>query len=184
MPSAFRNLAAGMVLTATSAFAETTTIAALGDSLTHGFGLAQEDGFVPQLERWLRDRGADVEVLNAGVSGDTTRGGLARAAWTLTPEVDALIVTLGGNDALRGLDPAMSRSNLAGILEAADEAGAATLLVGMKAPTNYGPDYKRAFDAMSPGYVDKTIDPDWNAAYRYSLDTENTSIPGLADNKR
>ena len=156
MPSAFRNLAAGMVLTATSAFAETTTIAALGDSLTHGFGLAQEDGFVPQLERWLRERGADVEVLNAGVSGDTTRGGLARAAWTLTPEVDAVIVTLGGNDALRGLDPAMSRSNLAGILEAADEAGAATLLVGMKAPTNYGPDYKRAFDAMYPELAEES----------------------------
>lgn len=158
MSRGLRNLAAGLglALAASSASAETATIAALGDSLTQGYGLAQEDGFVPQLERWLRERGADVDVLNAGVSGDTTRGGLARAAWTLDSEVDAVIVTLGGNDALRGLDPAMSRANLAGILKAADEAGTVALLVGMKAPTNYGSDYKRAFDAMYPELAEES----------------------------
>jgi acyl-CoA thioesterase-1 len=132
------------------ALAEPVVIAALGDSLTQGYGLPQEDGFVPQLESWLREHGADVQVLNAGVSGDTTAGGLSRAAWTLTPEVDAMIVTLGGNDLLRGIDPVNSRANLDGILQAAAEADVKVLLVGMQAPGNYGPEYKAAFDAMYP----------------------------------
>lgn len=126
------------------------TVAALGDSLTQGYGLPPEDGFVPQLERWLREKGADVTVLNAGVSGDTTQGGLSRVDWTLTPDVDAMIVALGGNDLLRGIDPSVSRANLEGILEAATGKGVPVLLVGMTAPGNYGPDYKAAFDAMYP----------------------------------
>ena len=124
------------------------TIAALGDSLTQGFGLHVEDGFVPQLEAWLRAQGADVEVINAGVSGDTTAGGLRRAAWTMTPDVDAVIVTLGGNDLLRGIDPAVSRANLDGILRIAQDAGVEVLLVGLDAPSNYGPAYEAAFDTM------------------------------------
>lgn len=132
------------------AMADPVVIAALGDSLTQGYGLPQEDGFVPQLEIWLRDQGAEVQILNAGVSGDTTAGGLSRAAWTLTPDVDAMIVTLGGNDLLRGIDPAVSRANLDGILQAAAEADVQVLLVGMQAPGNYGPDYKASFDAMYP----------------------------------
>jgi len=139
-------VAAGL---ATSAAAE-ITIAALGDSLTQGYGLPQGEGFVPQLQAWLRDRGAEVTVLNAGVSGDTTAGGLSRVAWTLTPEVDAMIVALGGNDLLRGIDPAASRANLEGILQAAKAAGVEVLLVGLSAPGNYGPDYKAAFDAIYP----------------------------------
>lgn len=126
------------------------TVAALGDSLTQGYGLPQNDGFVPQLERWLNAQGVEARVLNAGVSGDTTAGGLSRVGWTLTPEVDAMIVALGGNDLLRGIDPAASRANLDGILEAADAAGVEVLLVGMSAPGNYGPEYKQAFDAMYP----------------------------------
>nr|WP_243645028.1 arylesterase [Rhodovulum euryhalinum] len=132
------------------ALAEEVTIAALGDSLTQGYGLPQGEGFVPQLEAWLRAQGAEVTVLNAGVSGDTTAGGLSRVAWTLTPEVDAMIVALGGNDLLRGIDPAASRANLAGILKAAQEAGVEVMLVGLSAPGNYGPDFKSAFDAMYP----------------------------------
>ena len=120
------------------AWADPVVIAALGDSLTQGHGLPQEDGFVPQLESWLREQGADVQVMNAGVSGDTTAGGLSRAAWTLTPDVDAMIVTLGGNDLLRGIDPANSRADVK------------VLLVGMQAPGNYGPEYKASFDAMYP----------------------------------
>ncbi|MCR9068268.1 MAG: arylesterase [Rhodobacteraceae bacterium] len=132
------------------AAAQEVTIAALGDSLTQGFGLAEEDGFVPQLERWLLARGHDVALVNAGVSGDTTAGGLARVGWTLTPDVDAMIVALGGNDLLRGLPPENSRGNLDGILTAAGEAGVEVLLVGLTAPGNYGPDWQAAFNAMYP----------------------------------
>ena len=128
--------------------AETVTIAALGDSLTAGYGLAQEDGFVPQLEAWLQSEGAEVAVINAGVSGDTTAGGLSRVAWTLTPDVDAMIVALGGNDFLRGLDPAVSRANLDGILSAGQEAGVEILLVGLSVGANYGLDYKQEFEGM------------------------------------
>ncbi|WP_124111409.1 arylesterase [Palleronia sp. THAF1] len=124
------------------------TVAALGDSLTQGYGLVQSEGFVPQLQAWLRDQGADVTVVNAGVSGDTTAGGLSRVDWTLTPDVDAMIVALGGNDLLRGIDPANSKANLNGILAAADEAGVPVLMIGMEAPGNYGADYKEAFDGM------------------------------------
>ena len=141
-------LGAALLLTTTLVQAETVTIAALGDSLTAGYGLSQQDGFVPQLEAWLTEQGAAVDVMNAGVSGDTTAGGLSRVAWTLTPEVDAMIVTLGGNDYLRGIDPAVSRANLDGILSAGQEAGVEMLLVGLSVGANYGLDYKQAFEGM------------------------------------
>ncbi len=130
--------------------AEPITVAALGDSLTQGYGLPQEQGLVPQLQAWIGANGGEVRVVNAGVSGDTTAGGLSRIGWTLTPEVDALIVALGGNDLLRGLDPAVSRENLTGIMEAAEAADVPVLLVGLSAPGNYGPDYKAAFEAIFP----------------------------------
>ena len=133
---------------AASPAAAEVTVAALGDSLTQGYGLPPDEGFVPQLEAWLAARGAEARVINAGVSGDTTAGGLSRVGWTLTPEVDAMIVALGGNDLLRGIDPAESRANLDGILAAADAAGVEVLLVGMEAPGNYGAEYKAAFDGM------------------------------------
>jgi acyl-CoA thioesterase-1 len=135
-------------LFAAPAAAEMQHIVALGDSLTHGYGLPVEDGFVPQLERWLRDEGRDVAVANAGVSGDTTAGGRARLAWALGEGADGLIVTLGGNDLLRGIDPAASRANLDAILAEAGARGIPVLLVAMEAPGNYGPDYKRDFDGM------------------------------------
>lgn len=147
-----RKAAIGFVLalTAGGVQAQEVVIAALGDSLTQGFGLPQEQGFVPQLQNWLDAQGAEVKLINAGVSGDTTAGGLARVAWTLTPEVDAMILALGGNDLLRGLDPAQARGNLSGILEAAGAADVDVLLVGMQAPGNYGPAYKEQFDAIYP----------------------------------
>lgn len=127
------------------------TIAALGDSLTAGYGLAKEDGFVPRLSAWLDAQGVEqANVLNAGVSGDTTKGGLGRVDWTLTEEVDAMIVALGGNDALRGVDPAETRANLSDILAAARDKGVKVLLIGIAAPGNYGPDYRREFDAIFP----------------------------------
>ncbi len=127
-----------------------TVVAALGDSLTQGFGLPPEQGFVPQLQTWLDARGAEVRLINAGVSGDTTAGGLARVGWTLGDEVDGLIVALGGNDVLRGIAPGEARANLSGILSAAAERELPVLLVGIDAPGNYGPDYEAAFEAIYP----------------------------------
>ena len=133
-----------------TAWAAPATVAALGDSLTQGFGLPPDDGFVPQLQRWLDMQDADAELINAGVSGDTTAGGLSRIAWTLSDDVDALIVALGGNDMLRGIDPAVARANLDGILTEAGRQGVPVLLIGMDAPPNYGPEYEAAFDAIYP----------------------------------
>ena len=130
--------------------AEDVVIAALGDSLTQGYGLPQEAGFVPQLQNWLDAQGVPARLLNAGVSGDTTAGGLSRVDWTLTPDVDGMIVVLGGNDMLRGLDPASTRANIRGILQAAENADVDVLLVGMQAPGNFGPDYKTQFDTLYP----------------------------------
>ena len=139
-----------IVLTGGTAQADTVHLLALGDSLTQGYGLFDDEGFVAQLRGWLAERGHDVRVVNAGVSGDTTAGGLARVDWSLTPEIQGMIVTLGGNDLLRGLDPSVSRSNIEGILQAAQAKGVEVLLVGMQAPGNYGPEYKAAFDALYP----------------------------------
>lgn len=151
-PSSLRNkaLAGMLMLMATSAAAEQVHILALGDSLTQGYGLLDSEGFVPQLRGWLEARGHDVRIVNGGVSGDTTAGGLARVEWSLSPEIQGMIVALGGNDLLRGIDPAVSRANLDGILKVAQEQDLEVLLIGMTAPGNYGPEYKEQFDAMYP----------------------------------
>jgi acyl-CoA thioesterase-1 len=127
-----------------------THVLALGDSLTQGYGLMEQDGFVPQLRDWLNERGHAVRVVNGGVSGDTTAGGLARVEWSLSPEIDAMIVALGGNDLLRGIAPETARGNLDGILRVAEARDVEVLLVGMQAPGNYGRDYKQAFDSIYP----------------------------------
>ena len=130
--------------------AEPVTVLALGDSLTQGYGLPEQDGLVPRMRKWLEDQGVEAELINAGVSGDTTAGGAARVEWSLTPEVDAMIVTLGGNDLLRGIDPAVSRRNLESILKIAQANEVEVLLVGLSAPGNYGAEYKSSFDAIYP----------------------------------
>jgi acyl-CoA thioesterase-1 len=130
--------------------AQGANILALGDSLTAGYGLPQEEGLVPQLQAWLTAQGADVNLINAGVSGDTTAGGAARLEWSLAVGAQALIVNLGGNDMLRGLDPSVARSNLTQIMEMARAKGLPVLLVGMLAPGNYGPAYKAQFEAIYP----------------------------------
>jgi acyl-CoA thioesterase-1 len=145
-----RNLAAVTILLATPAFAASLQLVALGDSLTAGYGLPPQEGLVPQLQAWLAAAGADVVVLNAGVSGDTTAGGLARLDWSLAGGADALMVALGGNDLLRGLPPAQSRANLDAILTDAGKRGLPVLLVGLPAPSNYGPEFKTEFDAIFP----------------------------------
>ena len=128
--------------------ADQIRILALGDSLTSGYGLPQGDGFTDQLQAALREEGYDVVVLNAGVSGDTTAGGLARLDWSLADDPDLVIVELGSNDALRGIDPAVSRANLDAILAELQTRGIAALLAGMLAPRNLGTDYVEAFDGM------------------------------------
>ena len=147
-------LALGFGLIVGAAHAEPVTIAALGDSLTAGYGLPNGDGFVPQMQAWLDANGAEVTLLNAGVSGDTTAGGLSRTDWTLTPDVDGMLLALGGNDYLRGLDPALSRTNLDGILTKAAAADVDAMLIGLTAGANYGLDYKQAFDGMYADLAD------------------------------
>ena len=127
-----------------------TTIVALGDSLTAGYGLPEGDGLVPQLQAWLSAQGAEIRVVNAGVSGDTSAGGLSRLDWSLTPETDGLIVTLGGNDLLRGIPPAETRRNIDTIVKQATARGLRVLIIPMEAPGNFGPDYKADFDALYP----------------------------------
>ncbi|MEM1382707.1 MAG: arylesterase [Pseudomonadota bacterium] len=130
---------------------EPLRLVAIGDSLTAGYGLAQGDGFVPQLDAWLAKQGLpEVEVVNMGVSGDTTAGGAARLDWALADGADAVMVALGGNDLLRGIQPETTRANLESMLSRLGERGLPVLLVGMQAPLNYGPEYKEAFDAVYP----------------------------------
>ena len=144
-----RNGLTALLLLAGGAVAEPVTLVALGDSLTAGYGLENPaDGLVPQLEGWLKAQGDDVVIQNAGVSGDTTAGGLSRVDWALGPEADGVIVILGGNDMLRGIDPGEARANLDAILTKADARKLPVLLVAMKAGANFGPDYKAAFDGM------------------------------------
>lgn len=135
---------------ATSALARTLQIVALGDSLTAGLGLPAGQSFPEVLERALRAIGYDVAISNAGVSGDTAADGLARYDWAVPVGTDALIVELGANDMLRGLDPAATKASLASILTRAKGARIATLLAGMRAAPNMGADYQARFDAIYP----------------------------------
>lgn len=145
-----RNLAVALVIFAAAAApaAAEVRILAFGDSLTAGAGLPQDEGFVPQLQDWLHANGApDAVVVNGGVSGDTSAGGLARIDWALTGDIDAVIVELGANDMLRGVDPAVTRANLDGILKVIDARGLPAILAGLPAPPNYGEQYRKAFRA-------------------------------------
>lgn len=117
----------------------------LGDSITAAFGLAAGDGLPARLQAALRARGRNVRVIDAGVSGDTTAGGRARLDWALADDPHAVIVALGGNDGLRGLEPRQSRTNLTAILDGLRARNIPTLLAGMYAPPNLGADYGREF---------------------------------------
>jgi acyl-CoA thioesterase-1 len=125
-------------------------IVALGDSLTAGFGLSPTDAFPVKLERALRSRGLAVEIVNAGVAGDTSSGGLSRLEWSVPEGTDAVILELGANDALRGLEPRITRAALDSILRRLKERRIEVLLCGMRAPPNLGAEYARAFDAVFP----------------------------------
>ncbi|MFQ5566783.1 MAG: arylesterase [Paracoccaceae bacterium] len=126
-------------------------IVALGDSLTAGYGLEQGEGLVPQLQRWLDDHGAPgFKVVNRGVSGDTTAGGRARFEWAMSDGARAVVLELGANDMLRGIDPAETRANMDAMLAGLAARDLPVLLVGMRSTGNFGPEYKRAFDAIYP----------------------------------
>jgi len=125
-------------------------IVALGDSLTAGYGLAEQDGFVPRLQAALAAKGVAAEVANAGVSGDTAADGLARLDWSVPQGADAVIVELGANDMLRGLKPEVTRAALATILRRLTQRRIAVLLCGMRAAPNLGAEYDQAFDRIYP----------------------------------
>jgi len=166
----FRKLVTVFALTFTLPAFSAPVVAVLGDSLVAGYGLEQGDGLVPQTQTWLDDHGIEAKLVNAGVSGDTTAGGLSRLDWTLTPEVTAIVVALGGNDVLRGIDPATSRENLDKILQTITSRGLPVLLVAAPAPGNYGADYKTAFEAIYP-----------DLAAKYQVPLFKGFIPSLVD---
>jgi acyl-CoA thioesterase I len=130
-------------------------LVALGDSLTAGYGLPQDAAFPAALERALKKRGHKVEVVNAGVSGDTSSGGLERLAWSVPDDVDGVILELGANDMLRGLDPAITRRNIDATVERLKGRGIPVLLAGMYASRNLGPDYVQKFDSIYPDIAKK-----------------------------
>lgn len=140
-----------MVLAAASPVAaRTIRLVVLGDSLTAGLGLPPGKAFPDRLQAALRARGLDVDVLNAGVSGDTAADGLGRYDWAVPANADALIVELGANDMLRGLEPEATKKALSAILDKARAARLPTLIAGMRAAPNLGAEYDRAFDAIYP----------------------------------
>lgn len=139
--------ALAFIVNVSPARAAPITLLALGDSLTAGYGLPAAEAFPVQLEAALKAKGRDVRVVNAGVSGDTSAGGLARLDWALADKPQAAIVALGANDGLRGLDTGRLRVNLDTIVARLQGAGVKVLLAGMEAPPNLGPEYGQAFRA-------------------------------------
>ncbi len=136
----------------TDAKAQTTPIkmAVLGDSLTAGYGLPVTAAFPVRLQKALKEKGIEADIVNAGVSGDTTSGGRDRVDWSIPDGTEAVIVELGANDALRGIDPKVTRAALDAIIKKLKERKIAVMLAGMYAPRNYGPEYAAAFDAIYP----------------------------------
>jgi acyl-CoA thioesterase-1 len=150
-PSWLRNAAAALgllLMMGAAPAAAPLRLLVLGDSLAAGYGLAREDGFEAQLAAALHERGIAVTIIDAAVSGDTSAGGRARLDWSLGDGADAAIVELGGNDGLRGLDPATTEANLGAILDALAARHIPVLLSGMYAPPNLGSEYAAAFRAV------------------------------------
>ncbi len=151
-----RNLVlAFFFLPVVNAAAAPVTIVAFGDSLTAGYQLPSSEAFPTQLEAALKARGHDVVVVNAGVSGDTTSSGLARLDWSVPQDADAIIIALGGNDALRALPPGATRENMDAIVQRSKEKGLAILVAGIEAPRNLGEEYTRNFDPVFAEVAEK-----------------------------
>jgi acyl-CoA thioesterase-1 len=132
------------------AFAGPIKMVVLGDSLSAGLGLSASDAFPAKLQKALKDKGIDVDIVNAGVSGDTASGGRDRLDWSVPEGTEAVILELGANDALRGTDPSVTRAALTAIVGALKARGIAVLLCGMLAPPNYGRDYADRFNTIYP----------------------------------
>ncbi|TPM14628.1 arylesterase [Mesorhizobium sp. B2-3-6] len=151
-----RRIAAGLIVflaicgAISSARAEPFKIVGFGDSLMAGYGLGPDEGFTDRLQAALRARGRDVTVANAGVSGDTSSGGLARLDWSVPDGTQLVILELGANDMLRGVSPDITRKNLDTMLAKLKERKISVLLAGMRAAPNLGADYQNAFDAIFP----------------------------------
>jgi acyl-CoA thioesterase I len=151
-------LVLGLVLIAGTAFAQAPAagnstpikLVVLGDSLSAGLGLPEPSAFPARLQKALKDNGIETDMINAGVSGDTSSGGRDRLGWSVPEGTQAVLVELGANDALRGIDPKVTRSALSDILTQLKARGIAVLLCGMRAPPNYGSDYSAAFNAIYP----------------------------------
>lgn len=141
---------AGMQNSAEAVEPKPVRIVAFGDSLTAGYGVAADAAFPAKLAVALKAKGHAVEIVNAGVSGDTASGGLARVDWSVSDDTDAVILELGANDALRGIDPKVTRNALDGILKKLKARNIPVLLAGMRAPRNMGPEYAAAFDPIFP----------------------------------
>ena len=137
-------------MSAIAATKEAVSVVALGDSLIAGYGLAISEAFPARLAKALAAKGIAADIVNAGVSGDTASGGLARLDWSVPEETDAVIVELGANDALRGVDPAVTHAAIEEILRRLAARGIPVLLCGMLAPPNMGADYANAFNAIFP----------------------------------
>jgi acyl-CoA thioesterase I len=153
--------AIGLTGTLRAASDRPISIVALGDSLTTGFGLPANDAFPAKLKRALAGKGLAVEVADAGVSGDTASDGLARLAWSVPEGTDAVILELGANDMLRGLDPKLTRAAIEQIVRQLTDRGIPVLICGMRAAPNLGEDYAHAFDAIFPevatAYADRNV---------------------------
>jgi acyl-CoA thioesterase I len=139
-----------VLMTTSPAFAGAIKMVVLGDSLSAGLGLSAGDAFPAKLQKALRDKGIDADIVNAGVSGDTASGGRDRLDWSVGEGTEAVILELGANDALRGTDPSVTRSALSDIISHLKARGVAVLLCGMLAPPNYGRDYADRFNAIYP----------------------------------
>ena len=158
-PALVQRLAAALLIACVAALPAATAgraaerpvkIVALGDSLIAGFGLPASALFPTKLERALKDKGFAVEIANAGVSGDTASGGLARLDWSVPDGTEAVILELGANDMLRGVEPKVTREALDTIIRRLKQRGIEVLLCGMLVPPNLGPDYAQAFNAIYP----------------------------------
>ncbi|HUB97329.1 MAG TPA: arylesterase [Stellaceae bacterium] len=148
-------LLTGVIATAAPAGAAPVSILALGDSITAGLGLPPDESLPAKLEERLKADGFDATIINAGVSGDTTAGGLARLDWVMADHPPFVLVELGANDALRGLDPSEARDNLDKILARLAAEHVKVLLIGMMAPGNWGHAYAQKFDAIYPDLAAK-----------------------------
>jgi acyl-CoA thioesterase I len=148
-------LVAAFLALTPAAFSKPVVLLALGDSLTAGLGLSPSEAFPARLETALKAKYPDLSIINGGVSGDTAAGGLARLDWALTEDVNGLVVELGANDALRGLDVGQTEAALDEIMAKAKARGLPVLILGMRAPPNMGPDYVARFDGLYPALSKK-----------------------------